>query len=649
MRKLLRTASLLTSTILLLLCNDSKSIAQTFTLDSTVLVADTVITGLNIPWEVSWGADDYLWLTEREGKVSRVNPQTGTRDVVLDASQANGGEVYQIGESGMLGFTFHPQFPDSNKIYLAYTYRVGSAVREKMVRYEFDGDSLINPFTLIEDILGASTHNGSRLIIGPDGKLYMTTGDAQVQPNAQDVTNLSGKVLRFNLDGSIPADNPIPGSPVYSWGHRNPQGLAFGPTGILYSSEHGPNNDDEINIIRPARNYGWPTVMGICNANAELTFCADSNVVESIFNWTPTIAPSDLIYYNHPSIPEWQGSLLLSVLKNRQLTRLTLNAAGDSITSETVYFLNQWGRLRDICTAPDGSVYLATNGNSYSNTTPNTHTIIRLKNQGFVPPIMLNAGNDTSICLGASATLNATVSGGIAPLTYSWFPTTGLSCTNCPNPVATPAATTTYVLSVLDINGNMATDTVIVNMVSQPGPITYTVTILDTFSLSPMLEFNINTPAADSVWVIMSYFDTVGVFLNTQNINFTDSTVVVCTIGAGDCSIDYEILVYAYSACGFDTLYDSQRIIVGESTNIQVLKKSFFTIFPNPTTEQIIISGLEAGDDISVSNIAGKQLLQLISNSSSESIINVSVLPAGIYFIGVTRNGISSTQKVIKY
>lgn len=626
------------------------SYAQTFTLDSTTLVADTVITGLNVPWELKYGPDDHLWMTEREGKVSRVNPTTGIREVILDASTANGGPVYQISESGMLGFTFHPQFPDSSFIYLVYTYRLSGNTRERMVKYTYDGDSLINPQTIIEGILGNSTHNGSRIIVGPDSKLYMTTGDAQTQPNAQNTTSVNGKVLRFNLDGTIPIDNPIAGSPVWNWGHRNAQGLAYGPTGILYSSEHGPNNDDEINIISAARNYGWPTVMGLCDTPGETTFCTDSNVVESIFNWTPTIAPADLVYYDHPSIPEWQGSLLLSVLKNKRLIRLTLNAAGDAITTETSYFINQWGRLRDICVGPDGTIYLATNGATSGNSDPNTHSIIRLRNLGYTAPILLDAGNDVSICAGDMVQLNAIASGGAPPLTYSWSPAAGLSCTTCLNPIASPASNTNYVVNVIDDNGNTSTDNVNISIVTLPGPITYTATILDTFGTPALIEFNINAPAADSVLVITNYYDTIGVFLNTQTVSFIDSTMVACTIGDGSCWIDFHLWVYAYSACGFDTLYNYQRIVVREWNSINSINSVPFSIYPNPSSGNIILSGLTTVDRILVVNAIGATVEEINKPliQSGEYPLQLESLPAGVYFITIESAGSKGVQKLIK-
>ena len=214
----------------------------------------------------------------------------------------------------------------------------------------------------------------------------MTTGDAQNQAAPQNINIMNGKVLRFNASGGIPADNPNPSSPVWTWGHRNAQGLWLAPNGHLYCSEHGPTTDDELHIIKKGRNYGWPTVTGYCDSPPELTFCNDSNVVEPLAAWTPTIAPSDIIWYDHPAIPEFENRLLMTVLKDKKLIAFGFNAAGDTVTQQSHYLSNQFGRLRDICVSPDGKIYIATSGNSWSNTNPFTHKIIELYNAAYVAP-----------------------------------------------------------------------------------------------------------------------------------------------------------------------------------------------------------------------------------------------------------------------
>lgn len=371
--------------ILLILCSTFftlGSFAQTtFTLDSTVLTQRLVKDSLDIPWEILWGPDDHIWCTERFGRVSRINPNTGQQNVLLDLSS----DVYQQSEAGMLGMVLHPDFTNNPQAFIAYTYLAGSNIRERLVRFNYTGTALVPADTLLENIQGNTTHIGCRLIILQDNTLLMSTGDAQAQSLPQNKNSIVGKILRMNLDGSIPADNPDPTSYVWSFGHRNAQGLWLAPNGKVYSSEHGPTTDDELNIIEKDKNYGWPDVNGFCNTPPEIAFCNANNVEEPLAAWTPTIAPSDIIWYSHPAIPEFKDKLLMTVLKDKSLISFEFNAAGDAVVAENKFFKDDFGRLRDICISPSGKIYLATNGNSWSNNSPFTHSIIELSNKAYVP------------------------------------------------------------------------------------------------------------------------------------------------------------------------------------------------------------------------------------------------------------------------
>lgn len=352
-----------------------------YLLNETTLDTTTIITGLDIPWEIQWGPDNFIWCTERFGRISRVNPETGEQNIILDISDI----VEQNGESGLLGMALHPDFDNNPFVYMAYTYQPpGKAFSEKIVRYEYVDNVLQNEFVLLDGIPANTSHNGCRMIILPDTTLLFSTGDAQNQSTPQDTSLLSGKFLRLNLDGTIPVDNPFAGNPVFSFGHRNPQGLLIAPNGIIYSSEHGPSTDDEVNIIMPGRNYGWPDVHGFCDLPDEMDFCEAHDVVEPLTAWTPTIATSDILYYNHPAIPEWQDHILLTTLKNKRVYVLELNEDGTEIIGEEQFFTNWWGRLRDICMSPDGAIYLATNGPDWGNSEPFTHSIVKVWNPDYV-------------------------------------------------------------------------------------------------------------------------------------------------------------------------------------------------------------------------------------------------------------------------
>ena len=360
------------------------------TVGNTELEVREVISGLDVPWEMKWGPDGFLWITERDGLVSRINVDTGEKNVILDITN----QVWQSSEAGLLGMEIHPEFNNGSPyVFLVYTY-LSSGQKEKVVYYEYDAnnDQLINETVLLGNIPANPTHSGSRLLILDDLTMLVTTGDVQDWMDSQNLDVLSGKTLRMSVDisggtaGFIPSDNPIPNSYVWSWGHRNAQGLALAPNGKIYSSEHGPSNDDELQILIPGGNYGWPNVQGYCdnqwvdygyaedltNSYTEIDYCEDNDIIEAIWSsGSSTIATSDLIWYDNPAIPEFQNTLLMTVLKDKNLVRFALSEDGSQVESVTEFFNNEWGRLRDICVSPDGKIYLATNGYSWPSQPPN--------------------------------------------------------------------------------------------------------------------------------------------------------------------------------------------------------------------------------------------------------------------------------------
>lgn len=321
---------------------------------TVVEIAHKVLTqDLSYPWEILWGPDNMIWMTERGGRVSKVNPSDGKLTPLLTI-----GDVKHQGEGGLLGMVLHPNFNTTPHVFVAYNYEKNGNYLEKIVRYTYAGNTLGSPQTILDNISGAGIHNGARLVIA-DGKLFITTGDAADQSLPQNTTSLNGKVLRINLDGTIPSDNPIAGNPIWSSGHRNPQGLVFA-NGILYSSEHGPESDDEINIIEKGRNFGWPDVRGYCNTNDEKNFCASKNVKEPVHAWTPTVAACGLDFYDHDLFPQWKNSLLMVTLNGKRLIQLQLNNGHNAVTATSDYLQNNYGRLRDLCISPAGKVYVCT-------------------------------------------------------------------------------------------------------------------------------------------------------------------------------------------------------------------------------------------------------------------------------------------------
>lgn len=317
------------------------------------LTTRVVLDNLTFPWDIFYGPDDRVWMTEKGGTISRVDPATGNVNTLITID-----DVSVRGEGGLLGMALSAPDNGVSFLFVAYNYLDGDDYKQKIVRYNYENDALSAPVTIHDDVAGAGIHNGCRLVISTDNKLFATTGDASNTSLPQNFDSKNGKVLRMNFDGSVPADNPDPSSTVWSVGHRNAQGLVFA-NDTLYSSEHGPDTDDEVNIIHRAGNYGWPNVRGDCEGDEE-SFCNANNVVEPLVSWTPTIAVSGMEYYNHNAIPQWKRSLLVCTLKDATLYQLQLSAGGDEVTSSDRLFEGEFGRLRDVCAAPDGKVYMCT-------------------------------------------------------------------------------------------------------------------------------------------------------------------------------------------------------------------------------------------------------------------------------------------------
>jgi glucose/arabinose dehydrogenase len=319
-------------------------------------VTKDIATGLDTPWEILWGPDDYIWMTERYGRISRVNPNTGEVSEIYRIQ-----EVTEGGEKGLMGMALHPDFQNFPYVYVVFNYQQNENALIRVDRYTYNG-TILEPASresIIRDIPGAQIHDGSRLWIDENLKLFVTTGDAGNAALSQDLNSINGKTLRINLDGTIPEDNPFPDSPIWSWGHRNAQGMVM-HNGIMYQSEHGPSNDDEVNIILMDRNYGWPNVHGFCDDPSEEKFCQDSNVVEPIAAWTPTLAVAGIDFYDKSLFPDFENSLLLVSLKAGKMVQLKLAEDRMSVVLQNQYFNGIYGRLRDICISPDGKIYIAT-------------------------------------------------------------------------------------------------------------------------------------------------------------------------------------------------------------------------------------------------------------------------------------------------
>ena len=390
-----------------------------------------VATGLEGPWEVAWGPDGRLWVTERTGqRVTRINPADGTKRVAITIPEVHSSHS----QDGLLGLALHPQLlrgTGADFVYVFFTYDVDPGPdiarrgRIRQYTYEASTETLTNPVNLLNGLPVHTDHVSGRLIFGPDQKLYLSIGDqganfgrnycnsnrAQQVPSAFEVAardwiKYEGKLLRVDLDGAIPRDNPViegVRSHVYSYGHRNIQGLTFGPGGRLYAAEHGPSSDDEVNLIRAGGNYGWPNVAGYkddrgyvygnwaafpaCETlpfSSVLTPPAIQQQKESAFDHphfvaplrtfftvetgydfqkqgNATIAPAGLELYSAKSIPGWANSLLLMGMRSGRVYRLKLSANGTTIVGASEELFKTTNRYRDSAIAPDGrTIYLAT-------------------------------------------------------------------------------------------------------------------------------------------------------------------------------------------------------------------------------------------------------------------------------------------------
>jgi glucose/arabinose dehydrogenase/cytochrome c553 len=312
---------------------------------------ETIATGLIVPWELRFLPDGRQIFTERIGRVRIVENGKLLAEPALMLPAAQGNKM------GLLGLALAPDFAKSGLLFLAWDKALGDRRFElRMERYRLDGNKLVEPETIVEGIAANQNHTGCRLEFGPDGMLYMTTGDADRQEGAQQLDQLHGKILRFNPDGSVPQDNPFVGKKgarpeIWSYGHRNPQGLAFQPgTGRLYESEHGPLHGDEVNLIEKGTNYGWPVITHRKEAEG---------MRAPLIEMTPAIGPGRLLFYQGKAFPELRGTLLLSCLRGEGAFRISLGGDGLPTHVERLWH-RKWGRIRFINEAPDGSLWLGT-------------------------------------------------------------------------------------------------------------------------------------------------------------------------------------------------------------------------------------------------------------------------------------------------
>jgi glucose/arabinose dehydrogenase len=336
------------------------------TSDGARIAVATFVSGLEAPWSMAFAPDGRLFVTERPGRVRIVLGGSLLPQPALTLP-----DVAAVGEGGLLGLALHPDFAQNQFVFVVYTTRTNRGLVNRLVRYREAGNQLAEAAILLDDIPASNIHDGSRLRFGPDRLLYMTMGDAAAPSIAQDLASLNGKILRLTDDGRTPPDNPR-ASPVFSYGHRNPQGLDWHPaTGELWATEHGEVGNDEINRIVAGRNYGWPVIQG-----GE----SRPDMEAPVLFFSPSIAPSGAAFYPGDAIAEFKQNLFVATLRGQHLLRVRFDPAEPARVVATERLLeNRFGRLRDVVAGPDGALYVCTsNRDGRGNPAPDDDRVLRL-------------------------------------------------------------------------------------------------------------------------------------------------------------------------------------------------------------------------------------------------------------------------------
>lgn len=317
---------------------------------------ETVIPNLEVVWSIVWTPDGRMFFTERPGRV-RVYENGKLRPQPLFVVP----DVEPRGESGLMSIALHPQFASNHLLYLSYAYNENDQQQVRVARYRETPEGLTDRKVIIEGIPAAQFHAGCRLRFGPDGKLYITTGDATDRQLAQQLNSLAGKTLRLNDDGTVPTDNPYVGRSdarpeMWTYGNRNGQGIDFQPgTNLLWETEHGPSGfdgpggGDEVNILERGKNYGWPVIHH--RASRE-------GMESPILEYTPACAPASGMFYRGSKFPQFKNNFFFGCLVGTRIIRVALN--GRQVVSQEDLLKGQYGRIRDIAEGPDGYIYFST-------------------------------------------------------------------------------------------------------------------------------------------------------------------------------------------------------------------------------------------------------------------------------------------------
>lgn len=313
---------------------------------------EVVAENLEVPWAIVFTEPDRMLVTERTGTIRQIK-----NGQLLDQPVFSFNNVPQ-GEIGLMGMALDPAYSANKLLYVCVGYTQDGTLFDKVVQLYDQGDVLSEKRTVLDGIPAGRFHAGCELAFGPDKKLYITAGDATTKAIAQDLTSLGGKILRINTDSSVPTDNPYENSPIWSYGHRNPQGIDWSEDGIMYQTEHGPSGNDgpgggdEFNVIRKAENYGWPLVSH--KATLEGT-------IGPLIEFTPAVAPASLIVYKGQMIPEFDGNIFFGMLRGEGIMRVKMSETNPYQVDSFERLPNlEVGRIRELQQGPDGFIYFTT-------------------------------------------------------------------------------------------------------------------------------------------------------------------------------------------------------------------------------------------------------------------------------------------------
>ena len=335
-------------------CRDTENNKKTELKSSekTAFSIEQYISGLEVPWSIVFTSENRILINERPGRLRVVNNGKLEPEPLKMFEEVSSGS-----EEGLMGLVPDPAYTDNKFIYLSYAYEKDGELVVKVLRYKDNGTNISDPMVIFDNIPAAKYHAGCRIKFGPDGKLYITTGDAGERKFAQDLDKLHGKILRINPDGTIPADNPFANSPIWSYGHRNPQGIDWvAGTDLMWQTEHGPSGfdgpggGDEVNVIVKGGNYGWPEV-----SHTE----SKEGMISPVLVFTPAEAPASGLVYKSGKIAEFKDSFLFGCLRGNGIIVVKIDPNDRSKALSYNKIATEFGRIRDITEGPDGNIYFS--------------------------------------------------------------------------------------------------------------------------------------------------------------------------------------------------------------------------------------------------------------------------------------------------